>query len=63
MCFFICIKDEESGTCSLYEFIYSFRNSPDAEYPDPLSQESINSLKMLKEIMNEVSSGIKPKTI
>ncbi|OUM66020.1 hypothetical protein PIROE2DRAFT_6915, partial [Piromyces sp. E2] len=47
---------EEGGTCSLYEFIHSFRNSPDDEFPNPLSQESINALKMMKTIMTEVSS-------
>ncbi|OUM63393.1 hypothetical protein PIROE2DRAFT_61324 [Piromyces sp. E2] len=47
--------DIESGTCSLYEFIYTFRKSVDADYPEFPSKEAIDALNMMKKIKNELS--------
>ncbi|KAL6600107.1 periplasmic binding protein-like II [Neocallimastix sp. 'constans'] len=46
----------EIGMCSLYEFIYSFRNNIDSPFPDIRSQETIESLKMMKTLKQEISS-------
>jgi len=53
--------DIEFGTCSLYEFIYSCRDSYESPFPDLLSNTTINALHQLKKIKNEISSGIKKK--
>ncbi|ORX87934.1 periplasmic binding protein-like II [Anaeromyces robustus] len=47
----------EMGMCSLYEFIYSFRNSIDAPFPDIQSQEVVDSLEMMNKLKTEVSSA------
>ncbi|KAL6605335.1 periplasmic binding protein-like II [Neocallimastix californiae] len=46
----------EFGTCSLYEFIYSCRDSYESPFPDLLSNTTINALHQLKKIKNEISS-------
>jgi len=51
------IIDKETGTISLYEFIYTYRESVDSPFPKMTSNEAINALKMLKELKTEVSSG------
>ncbi|ORX81963.1 periplasmic binding protein-like II [Anaeromyces robustus] len=53
--------DNELGTCSLHEFIYSFRNYTYSPFPELISQESINALSMLKKIKNDVSSEYEMK--
>ncbi|OUM61739.1 hypothetical protein PIROE2DRAFT_12196, partial [Piromyces sp. E2] len=40
----------EVGTCSLYEFIFSYRNSPEAPFPEITSKEAVESLKMMKKL-------------
>jgi len=44
--------------CSLYEFIYSCREFLNDPFPDLSSQTAINSLKLLKRIKEEISSGL-----
>ncbi|KAG4107448.1 hypothetical protein H8356DRAFT_974815 [Neocallimastix lanati (nom. inval.)] len=46
----------ESGTCSLYEFIYSYRNSVNDPYPQLPSQESIDALEMMKKLTQEINT-------
>ncbi|OUM69934.1 hypothetical protein PIROE2DRAFT_2134, partial [Piromyces sp. E2] len=46
--------DSESASCSLYDFIYSFRHSVSSKTPKITSQEAIDSLTMLKKLKNEV---------
>ncbi|ORX77361.1 periplasmic binding protein-like II [Anaeromyces robustus] len=46
----------EIGTCSLYEFIYSYRNSVNDTFPDITSKESIKAIEMIKTIKEEMSS-------
>ncbi|KAG4089319.1 periplasmic binding protein-like II [Neocallimastix lanati (nom. inval.)] len=50
------LHDTEIGTCSVYEFIYSFRNEHDSPFPDLQSQNIKDALKKLKQIKNEISS-------
>eukprot|EP00833_Pecoramyces_ruminatium_P007979 jgi/Orpsp1_1/1182011/evm.model.c7180000079518.2 len=38
-------NDDESGTNSLYEFIYTFRNTIDSPFPEFLSQNSIEAIE------------------
>lgn len=51
--------DSDQGLNSLYEFIYSCRDSYNSTYPDPQDQSFVDSLKMLKKIKEEVASGPK----
>ncbi|ORY41493.1 periplasmic binding protein-like II [Neocallimastix californiae] len=46
----------EIGTCSLIEFIYSYRKSLKAPIPELQSEESIEALEMIKKIKNEIAS-------
>ncbi|ORX75706.1 hypothetical protein BCR32DRAFT_249347 [Anaeromyces robustus] len=48
--------ENEVGTCSLYEFIYSYRNSENSTFPVVRSQETVNALEMIKTLKDEVSS-------
>lgn len=43
---------------SFYDFLYSYRKSIDSGLPDITSQTTIDALKMLKKIENEISSSI-----
>ncbi|ORX80973.1 hypothetical protein BCR32DRAFT_268565 [Anaeromyces robustus] len=49
-------NDSESGFCSIYEFIYSYRNSVDSPFPEFSSNEAINALEMIKRLKNEIAS-------
>jgi len=49
--------DSTQGTQSIYEFIYSFRDSIDAKFPEIGSQSFIDALEMMKKIKNELSSN------
>ena len=49
----------KSGILSTYEFIYSFRDSVDANFPKAGSESFIEALEMLKKLKNEISSGKK----
>ena len=42
---------------SLYDFIYSFRNTTEIKFPGFDSEEAIDALNMLKRIKEEISSG------
>jgi len=48
--------DSDFGTISLYEFIYSFRESKDSPFPKLTSQTSKNALEKLKQIKEEIAS-------
>ncbi|ORX76101.1 hypothetical protein BCR32DRAFT_271475 [Anaeromyces robustus] len=47
---------KELGMCSIYEFIYTFRESVDSPFPEIKSEETKNALRMMKKIKDEVSS-------
>ncbi|OUM59998.1 hypothetical protein PIROE2DRAFT_14335 [Piromyces sp. E2] len=49
--------DDEIGMGSIYEFMYSFRDSLEDPFPDLLSENAVNSLIMMKKLKNEISSG------
>ncbi|KAL6635675.1 hypothetical protein U3516DRAFT_529780, partial [Neocallimastix sp. 'constans'] len=51
-------NDDEEGICSLYEFIYSCRESVNSPFPDLRSETAIKSLELIKYIKNEIASGI-----
>jgi len=42
---------------SIFDFIYSFRNSTNTVFPGFDSPEAIDALNMLKKIKEEISSG------
>ncbi|KAG4087968.1 periplasmic binding protein-like II [Neocallimastix lanati (nom. inval.)] len=48
--------NEELGTCSLYEYLYSFRDSKESPFPDLTSQNVKDALEKLKKIKEEISS-------
>ncbi|ORX79715.1 periplasmic binding protein-like II [Anaeromyces robustus] len=50
-------SEDEASFCSAHEFIYSFRKSKEAPFPDYTSQEVIDALNKIKEVMKEVSSN------
>ncbi|ORX80088.1 periplasmic binding protein-like II [Anaeromyces robustus] len=50
------LNDVESGTCTINEIIYSFRESVDAPYPKLPSKESIAALEMMKKMKDEIGS-------
>jgi len=54
ICYNGLFDDSEQGLYSLYEFIYSCRDSYNSTYPNIQDQSFINSLKMLKKLKNEV---------
>jgi len=43
--------------CSLYEFIYTFRENPDSPFPDIDSDEAKKALEMMEKIKKEVASS------
>ncbi|KAL6630151.1 hypothetical protein U3516DRAFT_822234 [Neocallimastix sp. 'constans'] len=48
--------DSETGTTSLFDFLYSFRNTVDSPFPEINSPELKNALVKLKQIKNEISN-------
>jgi len=50
--------DAEEGTSSLYEFIYSYRDTVESSFPNLKSQNAIDALKMIKKLKEEISSGL-----
>ena len=44
---------------TLYEVVYSYRNTPDTKFPGFGSKEAIEGVKMVKHVKEEISSGIK----
>ncbi|ORX79048.1 periplasmic binding protein-like II [Anaeromyces robustus] len=49
-------NDSEQGLCSIYEFIYSCRESYDSPFPEINSETSIKALNLIKKLKNEISS-------
>ncbi|OUM58658.1 hypothetical protein PIROE2DRAFT_16015 [Piromyces sp. E2] len=49
-------SDNDQGIFSIYEFIYSFRDSVNEYFPEVGSPTFINALKMMKKVKNEISS-------
>ncbi|OUM58657.1 hypothetical protein PIROE2DRAFT_16014 [Piromyces sp. E2] len=49
-------SDDDQGIFSIYEFIYSFRDSVDEYFLEVGSPTFINALKMMKKVKNEISS-------
>jgi len=47
----------ELGFCSLYEFLYSFRKNETSPFPEITSDEAVEALEKIKEIMNKLSSA------
>ena len=43
--------------CSIYEFIYSFRDKKSDPFPDILNENVVHALTKLKEIKERISSG------
>jgi len=54
ICFNGLFDDSEQGLLSLYEFIYSCRDSYNSTYPNIQDQSFINSLNMLQKLKNEI---------
>jgi len=48
--------ESENSICSLYEFIYSCRDSKDSPFPNIRSETTVNALNLLKKIKEEISS-------
>ncbi|ORX84845.1 hypothetical protein BCR32DRAFT_266083 [Anaeromyces robustus] len=46
--------DADFGLCSIYEFIYSCRESYNAPFPELTSETTVNALKLLKKVKTEV---------
>ncbi|OUM63780.1 hypothetical protein PIROE2DRAFT_9645 [Piromyces sp. E2] len=49
-------NDDEKGSNSLYEMLFSYRKSIELDYPDITSEEAKKSFEMLKKIKDELSS-------
>jgi len=46
----------ENGICSLYEFLYSYRDEVNSPFPKITSDEAIEALEKIKELKNRISS-------
>jgi len=53
ICYNGLFDDGDQGLTSLYEFIYSCRDSYNSTYPNPEDQSFVNSLKLLKKLKTE----------
>eukprot|EP00833_Pecoramyces_ruminatium_P010810 jgi/Orpsp1_1/1184842/evm.model.c7180000091215.1 len=49
-------SEPEEGICSIYEFIYSCRESYESPFPEIRSQTTIEAMKLIKKIKEEISS-------
>jgi len=49
--------ESEQGLNSLYEFIYSCRDSINSTYPNSQDPAFANSLKLLKKMKKKIASG------
>ncbi|ORX82029.1 periplasmic binding protein-like II [Anaeromyces robustus] len=49
-------EDGEDGTLSIFEFIHSFRDSNNSTHPEVNSKATMEALKMMKRVKNEISS-------
>jgi len=56
ICYNGLFDDSEQGLYSLYEFIYSCRDSYNSTYPEPKDPSFITSLNMLQKLKNETDS-------
>eukprot|EP00833_Pecoramyces_ruminatium_P000409 jgi/Orpsp1_1/1174441/evm.model.c7180000050111.1 len=52
----IAYNEGESGICSIYEFIYSYRESKEAPFPELTSETAVKALEKIKYIKNEIAS-------
>jgi len=50
--------NSEQGFVSIYELIYSFRNSTKDPFPDLKSKEAADALKMMKRLKDEISTDM-----
>ncbi|KAG4105582.1 periplasmic binding protein-like II [Neocallimastix lanati (nom. inval.)] len=50
------ISDTEEGFCSLYEYIYSYRNGISEPYPEITNPEVEEAMKTLKRLKNELGT-------
>ncbi|ORX82376.1 periplasmic binding protein-like II [Anaeromyces robustus] len=48
--------DEDNGLCSIYEFIYSCRETYDSPFPELTSNTTVEAIKLIKKIKEEISS-------
>jgi len=48
----------DTATCSLYETIYSYRETVESEFPGYESQEAIDAFKMMKKLLDDLSNRI-----
>jgi len=51
------LQDNEVGVCSVYSFLFSYRNSVADAMPKITSKEAINGLKMIKKIKDGLASN------
>ncbi|ORX79451.1 hypothetical protein BCR32DRAFT_246384 [Anaeromyces robustus] len=51
-------SDNDSGNSSLYEFVNSYRDSNEQSYPEPRSNKTIEAIKMIKKLKEEIGSGL-----
>ncbi|OUM58628.1 hypothetical protein PIROE2DRAFT_64281 [Piromyces sp. E2] len=49
--------ESTTGMCSIYEFMYSFRDKEDDPFPDLLSDNAIRALETIKKMKERISSG------
>jgi len=56
ICYNGLFDDSEQGLLSLFEFVYSCRDSYNSIYPNPNDKSFVDSLKMMKKIKEEVAS-------
>jgi len=56
--YFALLEDNEIGTCSIHDFIYSNRPTVDSSFPELTSKDAIDALELLKKIKEEISSDI-----
>ncbi|ORX83189.1 periplasmic binding protein-like II [Anaeromyces robustus] len=49
-------SNDDHGTFSTYEYIYSYRDSKDSPFPDITSQNAIDALEMMKKMKQEIAS-------
>jgi len=51
------ILENENSVCSLYEFVYSFRDERSSPFPHFDSETAYEALEKLVEVKNRVSSS------
>ncbi|ORX78902.1 hypothetical protein BCR32DRAFT_301337 [Anaeromyces robustus] len=53
------LKDDNSGTTSIHELLYSYRKSKDLDYPDIKSQEAYNAMEIERKDYLEYSEKLR----